>query len=84
MLLDASREHGTLPAADEQLLQAMLNLQNTPIDTVMVPAEAIVSVQADAPAEQVERVAQALGRSRRRSPTTPPARSWGWCMCATP
>ncbi|WP_020524720.1 hemolysin family protein [Catelliglobosispora koreensis] len=64
MLLDASREHGTLPAADEQLLQAMLNLQNTTIDTVMVPADGIVSVIADAPAEQVERVAQARGRSR--------------------
>jgi CBS domain containing-hemolysin-like protein len=64
MLLDASREHGTLPAADEQLLQAMLNLQNTTIDTVMIPAEAIVSVPAEASAQHIERIAQARGRSR--------------------
>ncbi len=64
MLLDASREHGTLPAADEQLLQAMLSLQNTTIDTVMIPADAIVSLPAGAAASVVEQIALAHGRSR--------------------
>lgn len=64
MLLDASREHGTLPAADEQLLSAMLTLQKTTIDNVMIPAREIVSLPANASAAQVEQMAQVHGRSR--------------------
>lgn len=64
MLLDASAEHGTLPDAEQQMLTAMLALQNTTIDTVMVPAAQIVTVTADATAAQVEQAATAAGRSR--------------------
>jgi CBS domain containing-hemolysin-like protein len=64
MLLDASREHGTLPAADEQLLSAMLALQNISIGTVMIPARSIVSVPVDATAAHIEAKALSHGRSR--------------------
>jgi CBS domain containing-hemolysin-like protein len=64
MLLHTSAEHGTLPAADEQLLSAMLAMQQTTVDTVMVSAEDIVTVPADATADRVEQVANLHGRSR--------------------
>ncbi|WP_144127929.1 hemolysin family protein [Catellatospora sichuanensis] len=64
MLLASSAEHGTLPSADERLLSAMLTLNNTTIDTVMIPAEQIVSVPGTATAAQIEQTAHARGRSR--------------------
>lgn len=64
LLLAASAEHGTLPPADERLLSAMLTLNNTTIDTVMIPAAQIVSVPAAATAAQIEQTARARGRSR--------------------
>lgn len=64
ILLQQSKEHGTLPDADQQLLSAMLALQNTSIDTVMVPAQQIVSVPAHATAADIEQAAMTAGRSR--------------------
>ncbi|MEV4416161.1 hemolysin family protein [Catellatospora sp. NPDC049609] len=64
LLLSASAEHGTLPPADERLLSAMLTLNNTTVDTVMVPPEQIVTVEAVASAARVEHIAREHGRSR--------------------
>jgi CBS domain containing-hemolysin-like protein len=64
MLLDASAEHGTLPDAEQQMLSAMLALQNITIDTVMIPVGQIVTVPATATAAQIEQVALTSGRSR--------------------
>lgn len=64
MLLDMAAEHGTLPDAEQQMLTAMLALQNTTIDTVMIPAQQIVAIPADATAADIEQTAKAAGRSR--------------------
>jgi CBS domain containing-hemolysin-like protein len=64
ILLDTSVQHGTLPDAEQQMLTAMLALQNTTIDTVMIPAAHIVSVPEDASAADIEQAARDSGRSR--------------------
>lgn len=64
LLLDASAEHGTLPDAEQQMLSAMLALQNTTIDSVMIPAKRIVTVPTTATAADIEQTAKRHGRSR--------------------
>jgi CBS domain containing-hemolysin-like protein len=64
MLLEASREHGTLPDDQNQLLSRMLQLQNTTLTQVMIPRDQMIAVGADDPADRVEQVNQATGRSR--------------------
>ncbi|WP_238006541.1 hemolysin family protein [Dactylosporangium sp. AC04546] len=64
MLLQTSREHGTLPASDEQLLTAILSLQRTTVAAVMIPAEQMVTVRAGAAAREVEQQCLRYGRSR--------------------
>ncbi|GAA2510843.1 hemolysin family protein [Pilimelia columellifera] len=64
MLIEASREHGTLAAAEHELLSAMLKVQTTTIEQVMTPAERIVSVPATASARDVEVRSSETGRSR--------------------
>ncbi len=64
MLLSASAEHGTLPPADERLLSAMLTLNNTTVDSVMIPPARIVTVDRHASAARVEHTARERGRSR--------------------
>lgn len=64
MLLDTSAEHGTLPGAEQRMLSAMLALQNTTVDSVMIPVERIVTVPVTATATEVEQAARRHGRSR--------------------
>ncbi|MFC7531927.1 hemolysin family protein [Actinoplanes sp. GCM10030250] len=64
MLLQTSKEHGTIPAAEHELLTAMLRIQSTPVQQVMVPMSEIISVEADADARTVELRSTATGRSR--------------------
>ena len=64
ILIESSREHGTLDAPQHQLLSAMLAIQNTTVDQVMTPVDQIVCISAEAEARQVERVSRAAGRSR--------------------
>jgi CBS domain containing-hemolysin-like protein len=64
LLLSASAEHGTLPPADERLLSAMLTLNNTTVESVMIPAARIVTVDGRAGAARVEHTARERGRSR--------------------
>ncbi|MEH1014984.1 hemolysin family protein [Micromonospora sp. CPCC 206060] len=64
MLLEQSREHGLLPAAQHQMLTSMLELQRTTVAEVMEPVERIVTVRRDDPAERIEQVSRDSGRSR--------------------
>jgi CBS domain containing-hemolysin-like protein len=64
MLIEASREHGTLAASEHELLTAMLQVQNTTVAQVMTPAGDVVTVPAAASAREVELASRATGRSR--------------------
>jgi CBS domain containing-hemolysin-like protein len=64
ILIESSRERGTLEASEHQLLSAMLAIQRTTVGQVMVPAERIVTISSRATARQVERVCRSSGRSR--------------------
>ena len=64
LLVQSSREHGTLGAAEHDLLTAMLAVQNTTVGQVMTPYDRVVTVAADAPAREVERISRRAGRSR--------------------
>ena len=64
MLLESSREHGTLPDDQHQLLSRMLQLQNTTLAQVMTPRDQMIAVGAQDTAERVELVNRATGRSR--------------------
>jgi len=64
LLIESSREHGTLGATEHELLTAMLTLQHTTVAQVMTPAEHVVTVDAHAPAREVELVSRRTGRSR--------------------
>ncbi|MEV6305341.1 hemolysin family protein [Actinoplanes sp. NPDC051861] len=64
MLLETSREHGTIAEAEHELLTAMLQIQSTSIQQVMVPIGEIVSVPVGADARTVELRSLGTGRSR--------------------
>ena len=64
MLLESSREHGTLPDDQHQLLSRMLQLQNTTLAQVMTHGAHLITVPADASAAEVEHANQDTGRSR--------------------
>ncbi|WP_112246672.1 hemolysin family protein [Kribbella monticola] len=64
MLIEASAEHGTLAAAEHDLLTAMLALQNTTVDQVMTPTSRLSTVPASAVARDVELVSRREGHSR--------------------
>ncbi|MDQ1294633.1 MAG: magnesium and cobalt exporter, family, partial [Actinomycetota bacterium] len=64
ILIESSRERGTLEAPEHQLLTAMLAIQRTTVGQVMVPAERIVTISSRAGAREVERVCRSSGRSR--------------------
>ena len=51
-------------AAEHELLTAMLAVQNTTVGQVMTPYDRVVTVAADAPAREVERISRREGRSR--------------------
>jgi CBS domain containing-hemolysin-like protein len=64
LLVQSSREHGTLGAADSELLTAMLAVQDITVGQVMTPYDRVVTVAADAPAREIERISRREGRSR--------------------
>jgi len=64
LLIESSRERGTLEAPEHQLLTAALAIQRTTVGQVMVPAGRIVWVEARARARDVERACRSAGRSR--------------------
>ena len=64
MLIETSREHGTLPAEEHLLLSRMLRLRETTVDSVAVPWERVIAVDPAASAADVERISRGSGRSR--------------------
>ncbi|MBB2940746.1 CBS domain containing-hemolysin-like protein [Actinoplanes lutulentus] len=64
MLLQTSKDHGTIADAEHELLTAMLAVQSTELSQVMVPTSRIVSVDGDADARAVELRSIETGRSR--------------------
>jgi CBS domain containing-hemolysin-like protein len=64
LLLDSSREHGTLGAAEHALLSAMLRIQQTTVGQVMIPLAELATVPGEASAAEVESISRATGRSR--------------------
>ncbi|MFG1814868.1 hemolysin family protein [Kribbella sp. NPDC049174] len=64
LLIESSRRHGTLEAAEHDLLTAMLALQNTTVVQVMTPIANLSTVPADASAREVELTSRRQGRSR--------------------
>lgn len=64
LLIESSREHGTLAPPEHDLLTAMLALQNTTIAQVMTPTEQLITVSASASAREVELTSLREGRSR--------------------
>jgi CBS domain containing-hemolysin-like protein len=64
LLLGASRQHGLLGAADEELLRSVLDLAGTPVYAVTLPLADVVGVPLEARATDVERRSRESGRSR--------------------
>ncbi|MEV6527363.1 hemolysin family protein [Longispora sp. NPDC051575] len=64
LLLEASREHGTLPGDQQELLTAMLALQHTSVAQVMTAAVDISCVPATADAHAIEDASRTVGHSR--------------------
>ncbi|MGW6281917.1 hemolysin family protein [Kribbella sp. NPDC055071] len=64
LLIESSREHGTLAAPEHDLLTAMLALQNTTVAQVMTPISQLSTVPAAASAREVELTSRREGRSR--------------------
>jgi CBS domain containing-hemolysin-like protein len=64
LLLGASREHGLLGPADEELLRSVLDLAGTPVYAVTLPLADVVGVPLEARATDVERRSRESGRSR--------------------
>ncbi len=64
LLLSESVGHGTLEQQEHDLLSRSLELSGLDALSAMTPRREIVSVQADAGVEEVERVASESGRSR--------------------
>lgn len=64
MLLEQSREHGTLPAAEHTLLSRMLRLQRTTVQAVMITRPDVLTVTKDAQDRDIEHISHQAGRSR--------------------
>ncbi|MGW1345425.1 hemolysin family protein [Kribbella sp. NPDC002412] len=64
LLIEASREHGTLEEPEHELLTAMLALQNTTVVQVMTPIAQLSTVPSGASAREVEVASLREGRSR--------------------
>lgn len=64
LLLDSSREHGLIEAADEELLTSVLDLSGIPVYAVTLPLRDVVGVPLEAGAREVEELSRASGRSR--------------------
>jgi CBS domain containing-hemolysin-like protein len=64
LLLEASREHGTLARPEHQLLTAMLAVQHTTVADVMTAAGHIIGIDETATARDIELASRTAGRSR--------------------
>jgi CBS domain containing-hemolysin-like protein len=64
LLLDTSREHGLIEAADEELLSSVLDLSGTPVYAATLPLTDVIAVPAEARAAEVEQRSRESGRSR--------------------
>jgi CBS domain containing-hemolysin-like protein len=64
MLIETSKERGTIPDAEHELLTAMLTVESTTVRDVMTPTARIVSVPTSADARDVELRSIESGRSR--------------------
>jgi CBS domain containing-hemolysin-like protein len=64
LLIESSREHGTLEGPEHELLTAMLALQNTTVGQVMTPIAELSTVPASASAREVELTSRREGHSR--------------------
>ncbi|GAA1108054.1 hemolysin family protein [Kribbella jejuensis] len=64
LLIESSREHGTLEEPEHELLTAMLALQNTTVGQVMTPIAELSTVASTASAREVERTSRREGHSR--------------------
>ncbi|WP_433017324.1 hemolysin family protein [Kribbella sp. CA-294648] len=64
LLIESSREHGTLEEPEHELLTAMLALQNTTVAQVLTPTAQLSTVPASAAAREVELISRREGHSR--------------------
>jgi CBS domain containing-hemolysin-like protein len=64
LLIESSREHGTLDEPEHNLLTAMLALQNTTVAQVMTPIAQLATVPSAASAREIELTSRREGRSR--------------------
>jgi CBS domain containing-hemolysin-like protein len=64
ILLEQSREHGTLEAPQHELLTRILSVSRKTVVDVMQPAEELRAVPMSATAEEVEQQSRTTGRSR--------------------
>jgi CBS domain containing-hemolysin-like protein len=64
LLLDSSREYGTLAATEHDLLTAILRIQQTTVAQVMIPMTDLITVAHDADAAAIEAKSRTSGRSR--------------------
>ena len=64
LLIESSREHGTLEEPEHDLLTAMLALQNTTVAQVMTPIAELSTVPDTASARDIERTSRREGHSR--------------------
>jgi CBS domain containing-hemolysin-like protein len=64
MLIETSREQGTLRADEHQLLSRMLRLQETTVSQIAIPWDRVVTVDPAATAGDIERISRSSGRSR--------------------
>ena len=64
LLIESSRQHGTLEAPEHALLTAMLALQNTTVAQVMTPISQLSTIPAAASAREVELTSRREGRTR--------------------
>ncbi|GAA1577959.1 hemolysin family protein [Kribbella hippodromi] len=75
LLIESSREHGTLEEPEHELLTAMLALQNTTVGQVMTPIAQLSTVPTTATAREIEKTSRREGHSRlavvRIHPETP-------------
>lgn len=64
LLIESSREHGTLEEPEHALLTAMLALQNTTVAQVMTPTADVSTVLSSTSARDIELISRREGHSR--------------------
>ena len=64
LLLQSSREHGSLEAADHQILSGALKLEQETIEAVMFPFAEAITISNTATAKDAEAISLESGRSR--------------------